>query len=78
MMREIEMTDMKANKNVEKKCPTCGKSLRKVGNTGKFRCSNPQCPVVFAGANDYRRVGFEVEVDGEDKDVISRMWLGIE
>ena len=48
------MTDTKAKKNAEK-CPTCGKPLTKVGNTGKFRCSNPDCLVVFVGRDDYRR-----------------------
>jgi hypothetical protein len=46
MAKEIEMTDTKTNKNAEK-CPTCRKLLTKVGRTGKFRCSNPECLVVF-------------------------------
>jgi hypothetical protein len=54
MAKEIEMTHAKGNKNADK-CPTCRKPLTKVGNTGKFRCSNPDCSVVFVGRDDYRQ-----------------------
>jgi len=57
MAKEIKTTDMKANKNTEN-CPTCGKPLTKVGITGKFRCSNPRCPVVFVGRDDDRKSRF--------------------
>jgi uncharacterized Zn finger protein (UPF0148 family) len=40
------MINKKTNKNAEK-CPTCRKPLAKVGHTGKFRCSNPKCSVIF-------------------------------
>jgi ssDNA-binding Zn-finger/Zn-ribbon topoisomerase 1 len=54
MAKEIEMKDTRANKNGEK-CPTCTKPLTKVGRTGKFRCSNPQCSVIFVRRDDGRR-----------------------
>lgn len=57
MVKEIEMTDMKANKNAEQ-CPTCSKPLTKVGRAGKFRCSNPQCLVVFVRRDDAIRSEF--------------------
>jgi len=44
----------KANKNAEK-CPTCQKTLAKVGRNGKFRCSNPGCSVVFVRKDDDRK-----------------------
>jgi predicted RNA-binding Zn-ribbon protein involved in translation (DUF1610 family) len=52
MAKEIEMKDTKANKNVEN-CPTCGKPVTKIGHAGKFRCCNPECPVVFVRRDDY-------------------------
>lgn len=45
------MRDTKTNKNAEK-CPTCRKPLAKVGRTGKLRCPNPECPVVFVMRDD--------------------------
>ncbi len=59
MAKEIEMMDTtsKSNKNAEK-CPTCRKPLAKVGHTGKFRCSNPECPVVFVTSDDGRKSKF--------------------
>jgi ssDNA-binding Zn-finger/Zn-ribbon topoisomerase 1 len=57
MAKEIEMTHTKANKNAEK-CPTCRKPLTKVGNSGKFRCSNPKCRVVFVREDDHRQSRF--------------------
>ena len=48
------MMDMKANKNAEK-CPTCRKPLAKVGHASKFRCSNPECPVVFVRRDDDKK-----------------------
>jgi tRNA(Ile2) C34 agmatinyltransferase TiaS len=57
MAKEIEMMDTKANKNAEK-CPTCRKALAKVGRTGKFRCSNPECLVVFVSRDVDRKSKF--------------------
>ncbi len=57
MAKEIEMMDTKANKNAEK-CPTCGKPLAKVGRTGRFRCSNPECLVIFVRRDDCRKSKF--------------------
>ena len=54
MVKEIEMMDKKANKNAER-CPTCRKPLTKVGSAGKFRCSNPECLVVFVRGDDGRK-----------------------
>ncbi len=51
MMEEVEMMDTKANKNA-KECPACRKRLAKVGRAGKFRCSNPGCPIVFIRLDD--------------------------
>ena len=48
------MTDTKANKNVER-CPTCRKSLTKVGRNGNSRCCNPACPVVFVRSDDDKK-----------------------
>jgi len=75
MAKEIEMMNKKANKNVEK-CPTCGKPLVKVGRNGKFRCSNPGCPVIFAGSDDDRKGKFSSRSSEEDGDAIDKMWLG--
>ena len=47
------MMNAKANKNVEE-CPTCRKRLARVGRNGKFRCSNPNCSVVFVRKDDDR------------------------
>lgn len=57
MAKEIEMAHTKASRNGEN-CPTCRKPLTKVGNTGKFRCSNPKCRVVFVGEDDHRQSRF--------------------
>ncbi len=46
------MMNKKAIKNADK-CPTCGKRLAKVGRNGKFRCSNPECRVIFVRRNEY-------------------------
>jgi hypothetical protein len=51
------MTDMNANKNAEQ-CPACRKPLTKVGSTGKFRCSNPQCSVVLVRRDGDRKSKF--------------------
>ena len=57
MAEEIEMTDTKANKDTGK-CPTCRKPLTKVGHAGKFRCCNPECPVVFMRRDEYWKSEF--------------------
>ena len=47
------MMNAKSNKNVEE-CPTCRKRLVRVGRNGKFRCSNPNCSVVFVRKDNDR------------------------
>lgn len=66
MAKDIELMDKKANKNAEE-CPTCAKPPTKVGRTGRFRCSNPECLVVFVSRDDY----------GESEFLVSRSrWRG--
>jgi tRNA(Ile2) C34 agmatinyltransferase TiaS len=57
MVKETEAMDTKASKNGER-CPTCRKPMANVGRTGRFRCSNPKCRVVFVTRDDDRRSGF--------------------
>jgi len=52
------MTHTKPNENAEK-CPTCRKPVTKVGHTGKFRCCNPECPVVFVRRDVYGESEFQ-------------------
>ena len=65
MAKEIEMIKRKADKNAEK-CPACRKPLAKVGHNGRFRCSNPECPVVFVRRED----------DGKSKFSSRSRWRG--